>query len=384
LKASPQLAFGHAVNDLFVYSIYGLLPAFTILFNLSYLLAGLVAMVFNVTSSILQPLVGRWFDRTQAVWLLEGGLALNCVGMALVGVSPNYLILLFLVGTAGLGSAAFHPPGFSAVVKSRETSKGGAMGVFLSAGNVGIFLGPIVGGALVSRFGLSGTLIFLPIGVLAVVLLLSRGKTVSAKVQGPGSSTKSAADKGLIALLAMITGLRSFTIQPAITFLPLFFVATGDSLLLATAIASFWLGAAVLGQLGGGVISDRLGSRPVIVVSLLAGGALFYGFLITKGILSLFLLGISGAALYANWSVIVVKSTEAAPNNVGAVSGFMLGFFIGIGGLASIVFGGVADMIGLRSTFFLFAVFAVVGGFLALLLPKGDARSLMRDENRKL
>ena len=371
MKASPQLAFGHAVNDLFVYSIYGLLPAFTILFNLSYLLAGLVAMVFNVTSSILQPLVGRWFDRTQAVWLLEGGLALNCVGMALVGVSPNYLILLFLVGTAGLGSAAFHPPGFSAVVKSGETSKGGAMGVFLSAGNVGIFLGPIVGGALVSRFGLSGTLIFLPIGVLAVLLLLSRGKTVSAKVQGPGSSTKSAADKGLIALLAIITGLRSFTIQPAITFLPLFFVATGDSLLLATAIASFWLGAAVLGQLGGGVISDRLGSRPVIVVSLLAGGVLFYGFLITKGILSLFLLGISGAALYANWSVIVVRSTEAAPSNVGAVSGFMLGFFIGIGGLASIVFGGVADMIGLRSTFLLFAVFAVVGGFLALLLPKG-------------
>jgi FSR family fosmidomycin resistance protein-like MFS transporter len=369
LKASfsPRLVICHAVNDMFSYSLSGLLPPLMSFFDLSYLLAGLVAMVFNVTSSILQPLIGRWFDRTQSTWILEAGLGLNCVGMSLVGISPNYVILLFLVGTAGLGSAAFHPAGFSAVVKSAQSSKGGAMGIFLAGGNIGVFLGPIVAGALMSSFGLFGTLMYLPIGLLASVLLFRVRKPVSGPIR---SEVNQPANKRLVALLATITALRSLTIQTAVTFLPMYFISKGDSLFLATAIASIFAGVAVLGQIGGGFISDRLGRRPVIVASLLTGAALFYGFLSTDGILSLFLLTLSGAALYANWSVIVVMSSEAAPSNVGAVSGFMLGFFVGIGGLAALAFGGVADMIGLQSTFSLFAGFALVGGLLALLLPK--------------
>ena len=369
---SPLLVIGHAVNDMLSYSLPGLLPILTVFFNLSYLLAGLVAMVFNVTSSILQPLIGRWFDRTQAAWLLEAGLVLNCVGMSLVGISPNYVALLFLVGTAGFGSAAFHPPGFSAVIKSAQSSKGGAMGLFLSGGNVGLFLGPIVAGALMTRFGLSGTLSLLPIGLLAAVLLFRVYKPVNGKEQPLRSGVNRPVNKRLVALLGTITALRALILQTAVVFLPIYFVARGYSLFLATLIVSIWLGVAVLGQLGGGFISDRSGGRPVIVLSLLTGAALFYGFLMTDGILSLILLALSGAALYANWSVIVVMSSEAAPRNVGAVSGFMLGFFVGIGGLAALVFGGVADAIGLHSTFMLFAGFALVGGLIALFLPKGE------------
>lgn len=244
------------------------------------------------------------------------------------------------------------------------------MGIFLSGGNVGVFLGPIVAGAFMSVFGLSGTLMLLPIGLLATVLLFRVRKLVNGNVQPLRLEASQPANKRLVAILATITALRSLTIQNAVTFLPLYFVARGDSLFLATVIASIWLGVAVLAQLGGGLISDHLGRRPVIVASLLTGAALFYGFLITDGILSLFLLALSGAALYANWSVIVVMSSEAAPSNVGAVSGFMLGFFIGVGGLAAPVFGAVADMIGLHSAFSLFAGFVLVGGLLTLFLPK--------------
>jgi len=371
------LILGHAVNDMFSNLLSGLLPIFTVLFDLSYVLAGLVAMVFSVTSSMLQPLLGRWFDRTQTTWLLEAGLVLNCLCMSLVGISPNYVILLFLVGTGGIGTAAFHPPAFSTVARSSSATRGGSMGIFLSGGNAGYFLGPIVAGLLVSTFGLQGTLLLLPIGILTALLLLR--VRVSERPRPYLTKPTQPPNKRLLGLLATITALRSITIQVGVTFLPLYLVAKGESLLVATGVASTWLGVGVLGQITGGHLSDRIGRRPVIVFSLFVGAAIFYGFLMTTGLISIILLALSGGVLFASWSVIVTMASEAAPDNVGAVSGFMLGFSIGVGGLAALGFGGTADMLGLQTAFYIFGAFAIGGGVLSLFLPKhtGVVGSLM-------
>lgn len=326
-------------------------------------------MVFNVTSSLMQPLFGHWFDRSHIAWLMEAGLALNCVGMSLLGFSTSYVLLLFFVGSAGLGTASFHPPAFSAVVKSGSPSRGKDMGIFLSAGNTGFFLGPFVAGALGSAFGLRGMVLLLPVG-LVVAFVLLKAKINPKKVEEKSSLQRSPANRRILSILASITALRSITVQTATIFLPLYFVVRGDSLLLATAIASVWLGMGVLGQLGGGYLSDRVGRRRVIVASLLLGAILFYGFLLTNGLISLTLLALSGAALYASWSVIVVMASDAAPSNIGAVSGFMLGFYVGIGGIAALGFGALADSLGLTPAFEIVAVFALIGGFLAMLLPK--------------
>jgi FSR family fosmidomycin resistance protein-like MFS transporter len=362
-----MLVASHAINDLSSNFISGLLPVLTTVFSLSYLLAGGIAMVFNITSSLLQPLTGRWFDRTQAAWLMELGLVVNCIGMSLVGIAPTYPLILFLVGTAGLGSSAFHPPAFSSVARTSQRSRGGAMGVFLSSGNTGFFLGPIFAGLVVSIFGLVGTLLLLPIGITTFLLLL-RARKAPGRVTIAESHTKT--DTYTIAILAIITALRSITVQGVITFLPLYFVAKGDSIFLATALSSLWLGLGVVGQLAGGMLSDRVGRRPVIIVSLFLGSAFFYGFLATTGPLSLIQLAISGAVLYGGWSVIVAMSSEAAPDHIGAVSGVMLGFSIGIGGVGAVGFGAIADAIGLSAAFYLSTAFAVAAGIVALLLPK--------------
>jgi FSR family fosmidomycin resistance protein-like MFS transporter len=361
------LIFGHLVNDTFSYLISGLLPVFTVVFGLSYLLAGVIAMVFNITSCMLQPFLGRWFDRSQAAWLLEAGLVLNCIGMSLVGISPSYVLLLFLIATAGVGSAAFHPPAFAAVLKS-STAKGSAMGIFVSGGNVGQFLGPIVAGLLVFVFGPPGTLVLLPFGLITAVWLYRAH--YQQEVRPVRIMHSRPANTRLLALLATITALRSVTVVTALTFLPLYFVKSGDSLLVATAITSMWMGFAVLGQIGGGVLSDRFGGRRVVVTSLVSGSLLFYGFLVTNGYFSLILLAISGALLYASWAIIVVMSTQAAPDNVGAASGFMLGFSVGIGGIASVAFGAVGDALGLPFAFSLVAGVALLGGVMGLFLPR--------------
>lgn len=366
-RSSLILVYGHFVNDTFSFMISGLLPLFTAVFSLSYFLVGVIAMVFNLTSSVMQPLLGRWFDRHQAAWLIEAGLVVNCLGMSFVGISPNYVLVLLLVGTAGLGSAAFHPPAFSAVVKASGSSRGGKMAMFVSGGNTGVFVGPVVAGLLVSMLGRSGTLLMLPVGLITALMLF---KIHFKHEEHQIEAQRKPANTRLIALLAAVTAFRSIAISSAIYFLPLYFIARGSSLFLSTAITSLWLGVGVLGQLGGGYLSDRIGQRVVIVVSLLLGGILFYGFLMTSGYTSLGLLVVSGAFLYASWAVIVVMSAEAAPSNIGAVSGFMLGFYVGIGGIAAAAFGALGDAFGLTNAFYVVAGSAFLGGLTALLLPK--------------
>lgn len=367
---SPLLVLGHTVNDMYSNLLAGLLPLLTIAFGLSYMLAGLAALVFNASSSVLQPILGRWFDRKQTTWLLEAGLTLNCVCMSLVGISPNYIMLLLFLGTAGLGTASFHPPAFSTVVKTGTSGKGEAMGFFLAGGNTGFFIGPIVAGFLLTMYGLHGTLLLLPIGLIVALVLLRARVTVRSPTSLDTDSNHPPANKRLVALLASITACRSTLLTVAETFLPLYFVARGEPLFIATALASLWLGIGIIGQLTGGYVSDRIGRFPVISSSLLVGGVLFLLFLVTSGLTSLIFLALAGVVLYASWSVIVVMASEAAPHNVGAVSGFMLGFAVGIGGFAALGFGALADRIGLQPALIAFTGFAFAGGLLAFVLPK--------------
>jgi FSR family fosmidomycin resistance protein-like MFS transporter len=353
----------------------GLLPLLILTFGLSYMLAGLAALVFNATSSVLQPILGRWFDRAQAAWLMEAGLALNCTCISLVGVSPNYIVILFLLGTAGLGTATFHPPAFSTVVKAGTSKRGQALGLFLAGGNAGFFLGPIMAGLILTMYGLHGTLLLLPIGLIVALVLLRMRVTARAQVPiQETESTQQPANRRLIALLATITACRSTTITVAETFLPVYFVSRGQPLLIATTLASVWLGVGILGQFIGGYISDRIGRFPIIMASLLIGGLIFLGFLLTNGWTSIIFLTLAGLVLYTTWSVIVVMATEAAPHNIGAVSGFMLGLAIGIGGFAALGFGALADQIGLQFALVAFTAFVFAGGFLALLIPKFDRK----------
>jgi FSR family fosmidomycin resistance protein-like MFS transporter len=371
---SPLLVFGHTVNDMYSNLLAGVLPLLIIAFGLSYMLAGLAALVFNAFSSVMQPFLGRWFDRTHATWLLEIGLALNCVCMSLVGVSPNYMILLFLLGTAGLGTASFHPPAFSTVVNAGTSRKGQAMGFFIAGGNAGFFLGPIVAGVLLTVYGLHGTLLLLPVGLISALILLKARVTAGAPTALQDvNSTRPAANKRLVALLAIITACRSTTITVAETFLPVYFVARGEPLVIATALASVWLGIGILGQFAGGYISDRIGRFPVIASSLLIGGPLFVAFLSTSGFTSIIFLALAGVVLYASWTVIVVMASEAAPQNVGTVSGLMLGLAVGIGGFAALGFGALADRIGLQSALIAMATFLFLGGGLAFMIPKFSA-----------
>lgn len=367
-RFSRFLVLGHAVNDTSTNSLPGFLPAVTAQYGLSYFLAGALAMVAQVTSSILQPLLGHWYDRTRVAWILQVGIAVNCLAIGLVGVASTYGMLVMLVGISGLGHAAFHPPAFSAVAESSASSRGRAMGIFISGGSIGMFIGPLAAGLLISSFDLRGLLLIIPIGFVTSVVLLGM-RPRSEPIPKQALMQRHPADRRLLALLATITAFGSIATRSAIVFTPLYFVARGESLLVATSIVSLWLAGGVVGQVGGGILSDRFGRRLVLGLSLFLGALMFLGFLNTSGLLSLTFLMMSGPLLQANWSVIMAMSSEAAPGNVGAVSGFMLGSSFGVGSLGALGFGAVADVLGFAWAFSFVITFALAGGLMAFLLP---------------
>ena len=163
-------------------------------------------MVLNVTSSILQPLFGYLFDRTKARFLVEVGISVNCIGMALTGIVPDYNLLLLAVGAAGLGHAAFHPPAFSTVTSASTTSRGRSMSIFTSGGNVGSFLGPFLAGVLVTTMGREGLFLLLPTG-LATAALLFRVIPHEERDRLPKTGSIPA-NKQLLGLLICITVFR--------------------------------------------------------------------------------------------------------------------------------------------------------------------------------
>src|SRR5919202_3727435 len=170
------LSSGHFATDLASGSLPALLPFLKDKFSLSYTLVGVLVLVAQVSSSLIQPLFGLWSDRRGAIWLLPGGVALAGVGIALAADAPAYWLVLVLVVVSGFCVAAFHPEGskFAAYASGRRRASG--MSAFSIGGNLGFALGPVVATPLVLWLGLRGGLLLAlpPLAIAAALLALTR------------------------------------------------------------------------------------------------------------------------------------------------------------------------------------------------------------------
>src|ERR671933_1557719 len=166
------LSSGHFATDLASGSLPALLPFLKDKFSLSYTLVGVLVLVAQVSSSLIQPLFGLWSDRRGAMWLLPTGVALAGLGIALAADAPSYGLVVVFVVVSGLGIAAYHPEGskFAAYVSGRRRASG--MSLFSIGGNIGYGLGPVVTTAIVGAVGLrGGWLVAAPTFVVAAVLV---------------------------------------------------------------------------------------------------------------------------------------------------------------------------------------------------------------------
>jgi len=369
------LSAGHCATDFANGALPALLPFFVDRFSLSYTLAATLMLASAASSSLIQPLFGAWSDRRGVLWLLPAGVALAGIGIALAAASPSYWLVLLLVVVSGLGVAAYHPEGskFAAYASGRKRASG--MSLFSIGGNVGYALGPTATTPLVLAFGLTGGLLLAVPTLAAAALLFAAVPFLASFVPERGAQSASGEDRpGALALLLGVIAFRSVAWFGLITFVPLWEVSLGHSKSHGSHLLSLMLLAGGLGTLAAGPIADRVGRRPVLIASMLFVGPLTLAYVVVGGVLGAVALALVGICVISTFGVSMVMAQEYLPRRIGMASGLSIGLSIGLGGIAAVALGAVADSIDLRAAMYAAAAAAVPGFVLAVLLPSSRAR----------
>ena len=374
-RSMTVLSAGHLFTDVSQGSIPALLPFLITRQHLNYASASALILAATISSSIIQPLFGHVSDRRSLPWLMPIGPALGGLGVALIGIAPNYGLTFAAVVLSGIGVASFHPEGsrFANYVSGARRSSG--MSLFSVGGNIGFALGPALVTPLVLVFGLHGTLLMIiPTWLMALVLVreLPRLKTFRADlVSGRVQRSDEPDHWGPFAILGAVIALRSFVYFGFVTFIPLYFAHDlHTSKGVGSAALSVMLAGGAVGTLAGGPLADRFGRRNVLRGSMLILPFLIVGFLASGPALAMVFGGLAGAATIATFAVTIVMGQEYLPGRIGVASGVTIGLSIGLGGAGAPLLGLVADAHGLRSVFELLTVFPLMALGLAQLLPR--------------
>jgi FSR family fosmidomycin resistance protein-like MFS transporter len=381
-RAMAMLSFGHGAVDFSGGALPALLPFLVDKFDLSYTLAAVVILVSAISSSAIQPAFGLWSDRRGAVWLLPAGVAIGGIGIALASAAPAYWLVILFVVVSGIGTAAYHPEGskFAAYVSGRRRASG--MSLFSVGGNVGYGLGAVATTPLVIALGLKGGLVLM-VPALAVAALIVAVTPYLLSFVPDRESRAAAAGKAqhraLVMLLAVVT-FRSLAWFGLITFVPLWEVSLGHSKSYGNHMLSLMLLVGGLGTLAAGPIADRIGLRAVLLFTNAVSGPLILVFVLVGGIPGAIALAGVGAAVIGSFGITMVLAQEYLPQQIGMASGLSIGFSIGLGGVAAVILGAVADSIDLRTSLYVCAVAPVVAFALAVLLPRGAARGRLEPE----
>lgn len=375
-RAVYTFSSAHFLNDLVT---TGMVPALIIMYkealHLSFTQSSMIVLISYLTSSISQPFFGMLTDRTPRVWLFTAGVFCSISGLALTGAAPSFAWLLVFIAISGLGSGAFHPEASRGTHLASGTHKGLAQAIFQVGGNAGQAFGPLMIPLLLIHTGLHGLLWLLPIAFLSIVLTGPMLGWMKEKVTEAASKKKEIRGKnnvpGAILLISVIV-LRSWCQLGVVVFLP--FYMTHLSLAASETLNFVFVGAGALGTFIGGIFSDRIGLKRLMIASMLVATPFALLLPHLHGVWTIIILLVFGFSVLASFSVTVVYMQRLLPQNIALASGLSIGAGVGAGGIGSVFMGSVADAFGVATVFMILSLLPLAGALLSFFLPNDRAK----------
>jgi FSR family fosmidomycin resistance protein-like MFS transporter len=362
------LSWAHFLNDGAANFLPGVLPAILAAMALPVSLSGTIMAALVVGQSI-QPITGWLADRIGGKGYVVWGIAGTAIGGALIGVVPNYGALIAVLILIGVSNSCFHPQALASIRDLSRTRHGAIMSLYLVGGEIGRGLWPLLASFIVTAGGLAWLGVVALPGLLTVPFLWRFTAPLPRQRAGVQRIHWREHVRPFGVLVGFCT-LRGVMIVGASTFIPILWQQRGGTLVAGASFITVMLVVGIVGNLGGGFVSDRLGRQPVILVSIGLASALFAGFLLTGGWSAWILLGAYGIALYATLPLTVLIGQDILPENPSLGSGIALGLGNGLGALGVIGLGPLAGAYGPETALWVVVACGAAAFCLAFLLPK--------------
>lgn len=369
------ISLSHMLNDLMQSVIPAIYPVLRQEFALTFGQIGIIQLTFQLTASVLQPVVGTYTDKRQRPFSLASGMAFTLIGLLMLSFASSYPALLVSVALIGMGSSIFHPEASRVARMASGGRHGFAQSLFQVGGNFGSAMGPLLAAFIVAARGQANVAWFALVALVGMVVLTRVGfwyreqqrkpkaRAAVAQVELP----KAVVTRALI-VLGVLMFSKFFYMAALTSYYTFYLIETFHVSVQQAQIYLFvFLASVAAGTIIGGPVGDRLGRKLVLWVSIL--GVL--PFTLALPYLDLFwtcaFSVIIGLILSSAFPAIVVYGQELVPGRVGLISGLFFGLSFGMGGIGAAVLGHLADLTSIGHVYRLCAFLPLLGLFIFLL-----------------
>jgi len=376
------ISFSHMLNDMMQSVLLAIYPMLKLGLHLSFGQIGLITLVYQLTASLLQPLIGLYADRRPMPYSLPVGMGFTLFGLLSLAHAASFITVLMSAMLIGMGSSVFHPESSRVARMAAGSQPGLAQSLFQIGGNLGSAIGPLLAALIIVPHGQGSAAWFSLFALVGIVVLSFVGRWSSQHVLTFRKRMKAHTGNGLsrrqigwsLAILGLLMFSKFFYMTSLSSYYTFYLM---DKFGLPIATAQFYLFtflfAVAAGTVVGGPIGDRVGRKWVIWISIL-GVAPFtlllpHVNLFWTGVLSV----IIGMILASAFSAILVYAQELVPGRVGTISGLFFGFAFGMGGIGAALLGQLADATSIETVYQVCAFLPLIG-LLTAFLPTIDRR----------
>jgi FSR family fosmidomycin resistance protein-like MFS transporter len=369
------IGFCHMLNDMMQALLPAIYPSLKQDFHLNFTQIGLITLAYQITASLLQPMVGYFSDKKPMPYSLAAGAVFTLIGLLGLSIAGSYGAILICAMVIGIGSAVFHPESSRVARMASGGRHGLAQSVFQLGGNTGSALGPLLAAGLVASYGQRSIAWAGLLALTSIIVLYNVGSWYKhhglARMHHHSQAHHNLSSMKVwvsMTVLLMLMFSKFFYLASITSYYTFYLIQTFHVSLVNAQVHLFlFLGAVAAGTMAGGPLGDRFGRKYVIWLSILGilpfTMALPYANLFWTSILSL----IIGVVLASAFPAIVVYAQELLPGRVGMISGMFFGFSFGMGGIGAAVLGWLADQTSITFVYTVCAFLPAIGLLTAFL-----------------